>query len=648
MFENKSVIELKVKYDELLTQRVKQYLRDKCFDNKSVAQTSDKAKSYKIMVTLLDPNRAMQKDRSDTKALDITYGISIKVLLNTDFSNIDSQGLAHTKALIPILTRSYIKQVISLISEIRDEVGKSSLLVNKLSRVILDIVHEFYRFSMQLSTEDVHEKYKELLKSSNNYISLAVQQVNSLYDACQTINETTLVLETGMIKEGEVNILNSYVQQAIDQLNGTISKIKEYIVADASENIQNLKAKFIMFSKYATPLQYSYQCKAIIDSNDASALFHKEMAQYIFRETVDIYIKELLPNFELKALSKGDNAWFSELLVNIQLKISSSDLYTNDVKKEIQAEEYGNDLEDPDYDFDDLKDALDPFVERHIGDVDEVSKQKEHLANGGKKQYIDSLIKFLETNKLKGISDYSSNKIETEFFSDEISNDFHNKVLLFNLINFICGISTKLLSVYGEQKITNQEHIKLISEQLHITTNFSQDIMTTLEEPMTKEQFREYGEALSNEMKRYHDYKDGVLSSLERYQSLPERIEQIGKVLTNMNDNLGGGKNAVANLKSNVEDIKNAVDEQLKIVGKQAELISNTLANIKSATDDVKTIETAKIERLRTFSPDLQDAENRAQYYILNALADTQSETAQNVGGDIKGLRNRALYFVQI
>lgn len=60
------------------------------------------------------------------------------------------------------------------------------------------------------------------------------------------------------------------------------------------KNIANLKAKFVLFSKYATPLNYQLQSKAIIDKNDGSALFYKQTAQAIFRESLDIYTTVLL------------------------------------------------------------------------------------------------------------------------------------------------------------------------------------------------------------------------------------------------------------------------------------------------------------------------------------------------------------------
>ncbi|WP_150467329.1 hypothetical protein [Francisella sp. SYW-9] len=656
MFDNLKVNELKRNYDEILTKRVWQYIEEKGFTNISVAKASNKAKSYRVMVTLKDTiyltnlSNESQRDRSDTCVSKIKYAISEEALLKADFSNIDSQGIARTKVLISILTRSYIKQIIKLISEIREEVGKSSILVNKLSRVLLDIVTKFYTFSMELSTEDTHEKYKQILENSNNYIELASSQMSRLEDACEIIGQTSQALDSGKVSEESVELLNGYVKEAIEQLNQTILRIKEYIVADVADNIQNLKAKFVMFSKYAVPLQYSYQCKAIIDSGDSSAIFHKEMAQLIFRETIEIYITELLPNYEVHILSSHNNDWFTRLQQSLKARLASQNLFVDDIKKNILAKEELSDVSLPDLDssYDSLEKELDPFVDRHLKNVDEAFNQKKGFKGDPKKHYIQSLIKFIEANYEKTIAEYSSDKIESEFFGDKVSDDFHNKILFFNLINFICGISTKLSAVYGQGKITDNNHIRFISQQLHITTNFSQDIINTFDEPMTKAQFREYSEALSNEIKRFNNYKNSVLSSLERYQSLPDNIEQIGDVLKNIDNQLGGSRDAVIKLKENITDIKSAVHQQLKIVKKQAELLSSTLENIKSTTEDIKDIETAKIERLRTFSPNLQDAENRAQYYILNALAETQSETAQNVSRDISGLRNRALNFVKM
>lgn len=111
------------------------------------------------IVYLTNADGGKENDRSQKLASQINYGISYKAL-TTDINLVDYQGLQRTRILIKILTRNYINQIIKLISQIRDRVGKSSQLVNKLSRVMLDIVNAFYICSMRIDTEDAHKNIR--------------------------------------------------------------------------------------------------------------------------------------------------------------------------------------------------------------------------------------------------------------------------------------------------------------------------------------------------------------------------------------------------------------------------------------------------------------------------------------------------------
>lgn len=230
MFENKTVKELKQEYDKILTKRINEYLLSKDFGQKSVAAVSDKADSYKMVVTersivyLTNADGGKENDRSQKLASQINYGISYKAL-TTDINLVDYQGLQRTRILIKILTRNYINQIIKLISQIRDRVGKSSQLVNKLSRVMLDIVNAFYICSMRIDTEDAHKKYQEILTSSNSYIENASAQLFTLNQASDILQSTANELSKGKIDENTLETLNTCLDEAITQLSDTIKKL---------------------------------------------------------------------------------------------------------------------------------------------------------------------------------------------------------------------------------------------------------------------------------------------------------------------------------------------------------------------------------------------------------------------------------------
>lgn len=285
--------------------------------------------------------------------------------------------------------------------------------------------------------------------------------------------------------------------------------------------------------------------------------------------------------------------------------------------------------------------------EKAIENFQETVKEMKNSTTS-KQNYIQELISYIENNKGATVANYDVDKIENDIFNENIDDNFHNKVLVFNLIYFIRNTSITLKRVYGEGKIEDDQKILDIAQKLQIFTNFSQDVITNLDQPMTVEQVKEYHHALSQEIHDYNNYKQEVLSSLQNYQQLPKQIDGVAKVLGDIGNKLGNNQEKIQNIHNNIGEIKKAVDEQLKIVSKQAEFLSTTMENINSCIKDVKQIEIAKIERLRTFSPDLQDAESRAQYYVLNALVETQAEISKNVSRDINGLRLIALNFVKM
>lgn len=646
------VADLKLKYDYLLTEKVCDYLKEKGLGNRIVEDVIKKSDSYGVLISLTKHTITL-KDKDDIqindngagrRAKDIKYGIQANMLQDALVSENEVDEIAQKRILYKIITQNYISQIIRIISLIRQKVGKKSQLVNQLSKLMLYITVEFYKESMALDTQDIHMQYRKILDSSNKYIALGELQMKSLKSSAEVLQRTSKKLVDKQVSKSEVKKLKVALDEVIKKLNETIDNIKKSLESSVIDNINDLKERFVLLSKYATPLQYHLQ--SISTKDDAVEIYHKEMSRYIFQETVDIFTSKLLKTYELDYLA-NDADWVKVLMSELckRLEYKQGDLTGQINFDQITTEFKENSEQDDDFkDLESNRDSIEAFFDTYEG----IENTNKIITN--KSSYVSSLIKYMQNVDNTNLDIYDPNKIEEEFFSqcNKDESDFYNKILVFNLISFIKNVSKSLLETYGKGFMQGGIDNTKILQQIKVSANFSQDIIVTMGESMSKKEVEEYYLALIEEIKNYDNHKTSILDNITKYKKLPNSISEVSGVLIELGTQMGTSAELINSLNDNVKSIEKAVDKQFAIIKNKADQLSDTLSSVQQHVKAVKSIETAKIERLRTYAPNLTDAETKAQYYVLNALMETQFEGAKGIRRGINAHRKRALNFVQM
>lgn len=650
---NTHVNNLKVKYDQYFDMRIKEYIEDKGFNNRTIEylKNSYSSRSYKEMISSAkvfigkgDINVKKEKSFSHN-AKDVSYSISWTYLLDSYAKN-DLE----TKILCKTLTQSYIAQTVSLISATRKQLGaqksfdgdgKRSLLVNKMSRILLDIVYEYHNYMMVLDSEDIHKTYMRLLESSDEYTKSAMAQLNSLTTSSKLLVETRNSFETALKDDfTAVDKLNTILDESISSLSATVKTLGDAIKRDAEESILSLKKKFILFSRCSAPLQYQLEFAKASDSN---ADFYKMLSEKIFGYCVDIYTEELIKNNSLKELSAFNDDCISQLFSSLSevlnkvpdpsfSSISEANIEVN-IDKNDEVDSGSQTLSDK---------AINNFEMRN----NKIQTTDDQISKRNK--YIDNLRQFMNSEGNNKKEKYSAEKIKELVEKEEYSENFYIRLLIYNIVSFISQVSNILLTQYGTGRLNQYDDYEQAIQQLRVMTSFSGDIISTLDQPMDKESIQTQYSAVVSQINDYEKFKDKVIKNFDKYKQLPDEINKITDVFEGIAKDLSKSNDNIKELRDNTKEIQEAINKQYREISNQALVLSKTLENIKSSIKDVEKISTEKFESLRAVSPNLQDSETRAQYYVLNALSETHSQTVANVTRDIDGLRSRAYNFVKM
>ena len=661
MTNNTTVRDLKAKYDAIFSERIHQYLAKKGFEGKSIHSLTHswRSKSFKVLVEsravkLFKADQQLSlSENGDYLSGDVKYMIAWEAVSKDMMINYHCNGEALTKILIKLLTRNYIQVVIYLIQEIRDVVGKSSQLVNLLGRVLTDVVSEFYTFSMRFDAQSIHSTYQKLLGKSDSYINSATAQMQALSASSVILTQTINSLNNGQLDTASLDQVNAALGGSINQLNTTITNINAAIKADTTQNLQLLQQRFVTFMKYAQPLQCQI---AQYQAGTHQAQGYKQFAYEIFRATTDAYIT-LLPSKPLKNFIAIDKptltVLFDKIKTSLQATIEYSTVATASAATTIADDGTGSGSgEGGAIDEGITNTNENAAVDNMTTTVDQLGRNQATLKQARQK-YLQAYITFIDTEANQVPALYTAEAIQEKTLAmqtaaaTDADERFGFIALTFNLLSYVQQISASLKPTYGEGQLT-AEQVNQVRPKLLIQVNFSQDVLNTLDAPMSQQQRKDCYAALCTEIEEYKKFQAKIKASLQKYQMVPDKFNTIMGNLANIADALHSSREAIDQLKANTQTIQTTVNEQLAVVDKQAQYLSQTFANIKSCSEDITTIETAKMERLRTASPDLSDAETKAQFYVLNALAETQREAGINISKGIKSLRKRALNFVKM